>query len=169
MEAGDNHSVHGRMPSGGKPFLSFRVTRNSTPLDSPRTGVNARGSQTRKRARRGREIRTTICPFFARPVSSDSLKASTMIRIRCGVNVNLCVPQPSRILSSPRCSLTSSHTCGDDPPSFYARVRSLSRPIQNVNRDVLLGCMGEIFGIVGPSVERQCLACGQSNRTASAT
>jgi len=40
------------------------------------------------KAKRDR-IRTTVCPGFSKPISKESLNASTIIRIRCGVSVNL--------------------------------------------------------------------------------
>ena len=124
------------MPLGGKPSLSFRVTRNSTPLNFAVDAQECTPVPTSEFTSEEGVVRTTICPCFARPISSDSLNASTMIRIRCGVSVNLRVPQSSPITLYMSGLLTDSHTCGGDPPSSCTRVRSLSlaKPEREVKR-----------------------------------
>lgn len=120
--------------------------------------------------------RTTTCPCLARPSSNDSLKASTMIRIRWGVKVNLCADCTAvrTGMSLGKCEEpTRPRICGGGPPSSCDCHRSLETGRGNGGRmaaNVLLGSVRQAVVIFArPCVGRKSLSGGEHYARASAS
>jgi len=131
--------------------------------------------------------RTTTCFGFSRPSSNVSLKASTIIRMRGGVSVNLsnacererkvvvCEIGRSTAHSSQRGGTAFRRTCSrissDDRPWFCGALASISRyhRLSGNGVNALLGRMGQILLIMGSGVDCESLAAWQHNAAASAS